>query len=229
MTQAGVILGTAAYMSPEQAKGRAADRRSDIWAFGCVVYEMLTGARAFEGDGVSDTMAAVLRSEPDWSRLPAGLPPAVRVAPETMPREGSSSAVSGYLDRAVRARRTRAGCKRPQASIGAAGGESVAPDDARRSRGCCRRADEYDLVECDPAGTATGDAPRNHHPTQQGRIDGDLSGWSAHRLRGRDPRAVVIVAALAQWHDGAHASWDGGIGRTAPVLVCRRPIDWVLR
>ena len=77
MTQAGVILGTAAYMSPEQAKGRAADRRSDIWAFGCVVYEMLTGARAFEGDGVSDTMAAVLRSEPDWTRLPARLPPPI--------------------------------------------------------------------------------------------------------------------------------------------------------
>ena len=77
MTQAGVILGTAAYMSPEQAKGRAADRGSDIWAFGCVVYEMLTGARAFEGDGVSDTMAAVLRSEPDWTRLPARLPPPI--------------------------------------------------------------------------------------------------------------------------------------------------------
>ena len=64
----GVILGTAAYMSPEQAKGRAADKRSDIWAFGCVLYEMLTGRRAFEGDDVSDTLAAVLRGEPDWTR-----------------------------------------------------------------------------------------------------------------------------------------------------------------
>jgi serine/threonine-protein kinase len=74
MTQAGVILGTAAYMSPEQAKGRPADRRSDIWAFGCVLYEMLTGKRAFEGDDVSDTLAAVLRGEPDWSALPASTP-----------------------------------------------------------------------------------------------------------------------------------------------------------
>src|SRR3981081_2555885 len=77
-TQAGVILGTAAYMSPEQAKGRAADKRSDVWAFGCVLYEMLTGRRAFEGDDVSDTLAAVLRGEPDWNALPANVPSAVR-------------------------------------------------------------------------------------------------------------------------------------------------------
>jgi Tol biopolymer transport system component len=70
LTQAGIILGTAAYMAPEQAKGRPATRRSDIWAFGCVLYEMLTGRRAFDGEDISDTLAAVLRGEPDWSRLP---------------------------------------------------------------------------------------------------------------------------------------------------------------
>jgi serine/threonine-protein kinase len=70
MTGVGVLLGTAAYMSPEQAKGRPADKRSDIWAFGCVLYEMLTGKRAFEGEDVSDTLASVLRGEPDWSALP---------------------------------------------------------------------------------------------------------------------------------------------------------------
>jgi len=77
MTRAGIILGTAAYMSPEQAKGKSADKRSDIWAFGCVLYEMLTGTRAFDGDGVSDTMAAVLRGEPDWARIPPEVPPPV--------------------------------------------------------------------------------------------------------------------------------------------------------
>ena len=77
MTRIGVILGTAAYMSPEQAKGRAADKRSDVWAFGCVLYEMLTGRRAFEGEDVSDTLAAVLRGEPDWTALPANVPPAI--------------------------------------------------------------------------------------------------------------------------------------------------------
>jgi eukaryotic-like serine/threonine-protein kinase len=74
MTGVGVILGTAAYMSPEQAKGRAADKRSDVWAFGCVLYEMLTGRRAFDGEDVSDTLAAVLRGEPNWSALPKALP-----------------------------------------------------------------------------------------------------------------------------------------------------------
>jgi Tol biopolymer transport system component len=78
-TQAGVILGTAAYMSPEQAKGRVADKRADIWSFGCVLYEMLTGRRAFEGEDVSDTLAAVLRGDPDWSALPEPTPRAVRM------------------------------------------------------------------------------------------------------------------------------------------------------
>ena len=77
-TQAGVILGTAAYMSPEQARGRPADKRSDIWAFGCVLWEMLTGKRLFSGETVSDTLAAVLRAEIDWESLPAGTPPAIR-------------------------------------------------------------------------------------------------------------------------------------------------------
>jgi eukaryotic-like serine/threonine-protein kinase len=75
MTGVGVLLGTAAYMSPEQAKGRPADKRSDIWAFGCVLYEMLTGRRAFEGDDVADTLATILRGEPDWRALSsAGVP-----------------------------------------------------------------------------------------------------------------------------------------------------------
>jgi len=77
-TQAGVILGTAAYMSPEQAKGREADKRSDVWAFGCVVYEMLSGRRAFEGEDISDTLAAVLRGEPEWPALPPDMPPVIR-------------------------------------------------------------------------------------------------------------------------------------------------------
>ena len=79
MTGVGVILGTAAYMSPEQAKGRPADKRSDIWAFGCVLYEMLAGRRAFEGDDVSDTLAAVLRGQPDWTSLPADVPEHIRL------------------------------------------------------------------------------------------------------------------------------------------------------
>ena len=79
MTQAGMILGTAAYMSPEQAKGRVVDKRGDVWAFGCVLYEMLAGARAFGGEDVTDTIAAVVRGEPDWSKLPAETPWRIRL------------------------------------------------------------------------------------------------------------------------------------------------------
>jgi Tol biopolymer transport system component len=78
MTGIGVLLGTAAYMSPEQAKGRAADKRSDVWAFGCVLYEMLAGKRAFEGDDVSDTLASVLKGQADWNALPAEVPLSIR-------------------------------------------------------------------------------------------------------------------------------------------------------
>ena len=78
MTQAGMILGTAAYMAPEQARGKAVDKRTDIWAFGCVLFEMLTGTRAFAGEDVTDTIAAVVRAEPAWSALPANTPQAIR-------------------------------------------------------------------------------------------------------------------------------------------------------
>lgn len=78
MTQLGVILGTAAYMSPEQAKGKPSDRATDVWAFGCVVYEMLTGRPAFEGETVNEVLGAVFRAGPDWTRLPPATPESVR-------------------------------------------------------------------------------------------------------------------------------------------------------
>ena len=77
-TQAGLIVGTAGYMSPEQARGKPVDKRTDIWAFGCVLYEMLTGCAPFRGDTLSDTIAAILDREPDWSALPAGMPRTLR-------------------------------------------------------------------------------------------------------------------------------------------------------
>jgi serine/threonine protein kinase len=73
-----VLLGTAAYMAPEQVRGVSVDKRADVWAFGVVLFEMLTGRRLFAGDTVSDTLADVLRREPDWSRLPAETPPSLR-------------------------------------------------------------------------------------------------------------------------------------------------------
>jgi serine/threonine protein kinase len=76
-TAAGIILGTAAYMSPEQARGKPVDKRADIWAFGAVLFEMLTGARLFAGETLSDTLAAVLKTDPEWTLLPAGTPTSV--------------------------------------------------------------------------------------------------------------------------------------------------------
>jgi Tol biopolymer transport system component len=77
-TMHGVILGTAAYMSPEQARGKVVDKRTDIWAFGCVLYELLTGKQAFQGEDITDILAAVVRAEPDWQALPAATPMQVR-------------------------------------------------------------------------------------------------------------------------------------------------------
>src|SRR5262249_10326644 len=82
MTAAGVILGTAAYMSPEQARGKPVDRRADIWAFGCLLFEMLSGRRAFEGDDVASTIGASIHKEPAWAALPASTPPGVRATIE---------------------------------------------------------------------------------------------------------------------------------------------------
>jgi len=78
MTRMGVILGTAAYMSPEQARGKSVDKRTDIWAFGCVLYEMLAGRQAFAAASVSETLSEVLKSDPDWQGLPADTPDGVR-------------------------------------------------------------------------------------------------------------------------------------------------------
>jgi Tol biopolymer transport system component len=79
MTGVGMILGTAAYMSPEQARGRTVDKRSDVWGFGCVLYEMLTGQRVFGSEDITDTLAAVAKSEPAWEALPQGVSPSLRM------------------------------------------------------------------------------------------------------------------------------------------------------
>ena len=78
VSQVGVLLGTAAYMSPEQARRKVVDKRSDVWAFGCVLYEILTGRRLFEGEEIADILANVLKSPLDWTRLPADTPSAIR-------------------------------------------------------------------------------------------------------------------------------------------------------
>ncbi len=104
-TQQGVILGTAAYMSPEQARGKAVDKRADIWAFGCVLYEMLAGHAAFSGRDVTDILAAVIRSDPEWKNLPANLHWRLREVLERCLEKEAKDRYSGINDARVEIRK----------------------------------------------------------------------------------------------------------------------------
>jgi eukaryotic-like serine/threonine-protein kinase len=124
-TQAGVLLGTAAFMSPEQAKGKPVDRRADIWAFGCVLYEMLTGKMAFTGETVTDTLAAVIRAEPDWSQLPAGMPVRVRVLLQRCLQKDPKQRLQAIGDARISIDEVLAGA--PDPTSGAAAAPVLAP------------------------------------------------------------------------------------------------------
>jgi len=104
MTRPGVILGTAAYMSPEQAKGKAVDKRADIWAFGCILYECLTDKRVFEGETVTETLAAVLTRDPEWEKAPAKVRPCYAGAWKRIKRSGC--AISAKRWPGLKARRS---------------------------------------------------------------------------------------------------------------------------
>ena len=97
-TQVGMLLGTAAYMAPEQARGRSVDRRADIWSFGCVLFEMITGRRAFEGEEITDVLARVIEREPDWSAIPASTPSEVRRLLTRCLSKDSKSNESGRME-----------------------------------------------------------------------------------------------------------------------------------
>ena len=127
-TQMGMVIGTAAYMAPEQARGRPVDRRADIWAFGVVLYEMLTGRRAFDGDDVSITLANVLKEDPRWQELPAGSANAGLSTAAPLSGERSKATFERDRRRAPRARRART-CER-----GHAGAASAAPRISMLSR-----------------------------------------------------------------------------------------------
>ncbi len=142
MTRAGVLLGTAAYISPEVARGRPADKRSDIWAFGCVFYEMLTGHRAFDGADMTEVLGAVVRLEPDWDRLPHTVPPGVR----------------SVLERCLQDRRELGHADRRRAEGAAMGLKSwfrQRPSKERSRRGHVRRS------RCSAAGDVVGGPRRD--------------------------------------------------------------------
>ena len=110
LTRAGIILGTAAYMSPEQARGKPVDRRADIWAFGCVVFEMLAGRRPFaEEDTVSDTLAGILKGQPSWNALPEDTPPSIRALLERCLRKDPRQRLSHIAEARIAIEEHRAG------------------------------------------------------------------------------------------------------------------------
>ena len=202
-TQQGVILGTAAYMSPEQARGKPADKRSDIWAFGVVFYEMVTGTRLFQGDHVTDLLAAVVRDTPDLSAVPPSVRRILEKCLEKDPRKRlrDISSVALLLDEGQRAT-TRTGRFRADASSRHREGTG----DRRCRRGHRRRrhdppdedarTSQPDGVErrgiCDRA--AAGHVVHQHPFRER-----DLAGRPAHRVqrgRGRPAgRAATAVAA----------------------------------
>ena len=100
----GVILGTAAYMSPEQARGKSVDKRADIWAFGVVLFEMLSGRRVFDGETVSDVLASVLKNEPQWESLPSATPPRAAPSARALPGARAEAAAARHRRCAARAR-----------------------------------------------------------------------------------------------------------------------------
>jgi serine/threonine protein kinase len=174
VTHAGVILGTAAYMSPEQAKGRVVDRRADIWAFGCVLFEMLSGKRAFAGGDVSELIVSILRDDPPWDALPAA---AHRCRADRVDRTGSpcrgdlvhrpGDAASLRHDCDDRVRARRAG--RVPVVVASPGGSRVANPAARRAR----------YRPADAVGGEHGAVPR--------RQDGGLYRTAAHHHLAHGP------------------------------------------
>jgi eukaryotic-like serine/threonine-protein kinase len=116
-TMQGILIGTAAYMSPEQAKAKPVDRRADIWGFGCVLYEMLTAKQAFDGDTITDTLAAVIKEEPDLSQLPGGTPARVRVLLERCFQKDSKQRLRDIGDARISIDEVLSGASEPTISV----------------------------------------------------------------------------------------------------------------
>jgi eukaryotic-like serine/threonine-protein kinase len=196
-TLAGVILGTAAYMSPEQARGRAADKRADLWAFGCIVYELITGRPVFARDTVTDTIAAVVTAEPDWTRLPASTPAVLRRllrrCLEKDPKRRLRDIADARLDieEALAGETVLPGATQPQAFTRGS-----------RSRSRDRRSDRRNRsVQPRPPLTA--------RPTEYSRVvrltsgppricAGDLAGWQMGRIPVRCRRRAQRLGEISR-------------------------------
>ena len=186
-TQMGVIMGTAAYMSPEQASGATVDKRADIWSFGVVLFEMLSGRPLFTGESVSHTLAAVLRAEPDWRALPVSVPPAIRRLLRRCLERGRKRRLQHIGDarieigRATRRPVDRKGGKQSQSEAKGDGSFSK-PRGRRRYGSFCRRRVGHPLGRAIARGF--GDQPVQHQPAPRrtARAWSRHSAWLRHAV-----------------------------------------------
>ena len=230
---------TAPYMSPEQARGQELDRRSDVWAFGCVLFEMLTGKRAFEGATFSDTVAAILDREPDWQALPSEMPPAMLAATAALSSEGEGQAPARRRRRAAGARgapggtgsgrRWRQGIRRdrPWAPDLVAGdcSDHVLSGCHRQPGGGRRPVGARDVQALGrAAGRASGHrAPSAGNHQRRDRVRrGYLPLWPATGLRRRSRRPEADLRAHGRPAGGEADPWDGRRG--CAVLFPRRAL-----
>jgi serine/threonine-protein kinase len=147
-TQMGTILGTAAYMAPEQARGRSVDRRADIWAFGVVLFEMLTGDRCFKGEDISDTLAAVLRQDVDWAALPAATPARLRRLLERCLDRDVKQRLRDIGEARVEIPKIEAGA--PETSVMSSAGVMAAPTSAGTPKFVAIKADTSTPLRASP-------------------------------------------------------------------------------
>ena len=227
LTMAGVILGTAAYMSPEQANGKEADRSADVWAFGCVLYEMLTGRRAFDGDTISEILANVLKTEPAWQRLPAETPDGVRRLLRRSLQKDHKLRFRDIRDARLELADTQSATpeKDDVTGVRSRRGERLAWASAL---GICR-VDRWcaGCAGSQPGARGSGDAPYDHHASNHGCDARDFARWAEGCLRGEIRWPVSTVAAVTRFAHGAAVGRDrGGI---LSVLVAEQSFHRVLR
>ena len=235
MTQAGMILGTAAYMSPEQARGKTVDKRADIWAFGAVLYEMLTGRRAFDGEDVSDTLVAVLQREPDLDALPPSVPARAVRRCCVVPAEGSEAARCATS--ATCAWRWRARSRRPRPQTTASATSSASRGRLAWMAALAVAAVVVAIALAIPAVRHLRETPPPAPPETRVDIVTPATDQPTSFALSPDGRQIVFVAS----GDGASRLWlrslatttaqplAGTEGATLSLLVARRPVRRLLR
>ena len=252
MTGAGVILGTAAYMSPEQARGKTVDRRADIWAFGAVLFEMLSGVRPFDGEDMTEVLGAVVRLEPQWGALPSDVPPPIRtllqscLVKDPRHRVADISTVLFVLDKIESLTSPTPGdewTRRPDPTIvqqQLRQQTETAVAEVRRTLG--RRAALMAvaaLITGAAAGMAVWSVARTVPVPPETRVDilTPATDRPLDFVLSPDGRQIVFVAS----GDGASRLWlrslatnsalplAGTDGATGPFLVARRPVHRLLR